>query len=90
MHSNACSLLLLALIALNAVFASPVSLHHKSAYAVKEIHHVPKQWSRVSSAPADHVLNLKIALKQNQFDELERHLYEGMYEILAPVVQTLP
>ncbi|KAA6413001.1 MAG: tripeptidyl peptidase [Lasallia pustulata] len=33
-------------------------------------------WTRVGPAPADHRINLQIGLKQSQFDELERHLYE--------------
>ncbi|KAI4253479.1 MAG: hypothetical protein L6R42_007567 [Xanthoria sp. 1 TBL-2021] len=35
------------------------------------------RWTRIRPAPADHVVKLQIALKQSQFDELERHLYEG-------------
>lgn len=46
-------------------------------YAVKERHVVPKQWTRLGRAPANAVLELRIALKQSQFDELERHLNEG-------------
>ncbi|RDI79773.1 hypothetical protein Vi05172_g10283 [Venturia inaequalis] len=45
-------------------------------YAVKERHVVPKQWTRLGRAPANAVLELRIALKQSQFDELERHLNE--------------
>ncbi|KAL8778677.1 MAG: hypothetical protein Q9203_001869 [Teloschistes exilis] len=48
----------------------------RSSYAVKDSHHVPRKWSRVSGAPSDHVVKLEIALKQSQFDELERQLYE--------------
>lgn len=32
----------------------------------------------MSPAPADHVIKVDIALKQSQFDQLERELYEGM------------
>ena len=74
--NGALNRLLLVLVATAAALASPLD-HLKSSYAVKEVHHVPPKWSRVSSAPADHVLNVQIALKQSQFDELERHLYEG-------------
>lgn len=49
----------------------------RPSYAVKDSHHVPRKWSRVSEAPSDHVVKLEIALKQSQFDELERQLYEG-------------
>ncbi|KAF2136827.1 uncharacterized protein K452DRAFT_362269 [Aplosporella prunicola CBS 121167] len=55
--------------------ASPV-LRTRSPYAVKDSHNVPRSWSRLSSAPGDHMINLQIGLKQGQFDELERHLYE--------------
>ena len=58
------------------ISASP--LHSRTAYAIKDSHNVPRQWSKVSSASSDHILHLQIALKQNNFDELERHLYEGM------------
>lgn len=47
-----------------------------SDYEVKDFHFAPRSFSRVRPAPQDHVMNLKIALKQSQFDELERHLYE--------------
>ena len=58
-----------------AVTASPV----RSTYAVKDRHYVPSRWSKVQRAPADHLINLQIGLKQSQFDELERHLYEGRW-----------
>jgi tripeptidyl-peptidase-1 len=32
----------------------------------------------VSRAPGDHMLHMQIGLKQERFDELERHLYEGI------------
>ncbi|TLD31936.1 putative aspartic-type endopeptidase [Venturia nashicola] len=47
-----------------------------STYAVKESHSVPKSWTRVASAPADHTINLRIGLTQGRFDELEKILYE--------------
>lgn len=62
-------------IAANIVFGSPVKT--RSTYAVKETHNVPSKWSRVGPAPRDHLINLSIGLRQSQFDELERHLYEG-------------
>ncbi|KKY15785.1 putative tripeptidyl-peptidase 1 precursor [Diplodia seriata] len=60
--------------AAQGVLASPIRA--RSPYAVKETHYVPRQWSRAGRAPDDHVLHLHIGLKQSQFDELERHLYE--------------
>ena len=56
-------------------WSSPV-LHH-SPYVVKESFSVPQKWSRLARAPSNHVLNLQIALRQSQFDDLERDLYEG-------------
>ena len=69
------SLLLACLVASEATFASP--LKARSPYAVKDSHHVPARWYRLDRAPADHMINLQISLKQSQFSELERHLYEG-------------
>jgi tripeptidyl-peptidase-1 len=66
------NLLLVLLAVSEAVLASPV----RSAYAVKDTHHVPQRWSRVQRADPDHMIYLQISLKQSQFDELERHLYE--------------
>lgn len=71
------SLLLACVVASEATFASPVKA--RSPYAVKDSHHVPTRWHRLDRAPADHVVNLQISLKQSQFGELERHLYEGKY-----------
>ncbi|KAJ7574359.1 peptidase S8/S53 domain-containing protein [Mycena floridula] len=36
----------------------------------------PRGWKVHSDAPADHVINMRIGLKQSQGDELIRHLYE--------------
>ena len=59
---------------LSTAFGSRLS---SRPYAVKERHVVPKKWTRIGRAPADAILELRIALKQSQFNELERHLYEG-------------
>lgn len=56
------------------VSAAPSSIWK---YAVKETHPVPTQWTHVSDAPANYVVKVDIALKQGQFDQLERQLYEG-------------
>jgi tripeptidyl-peptidase-1 len=32
---------------------------------------------KMGRAPADRMMNLQIGVKQSQFDDLERHLYEG-------------
>ena len=57
------------------VATSPLRVH--SSYAVKETHPVPPKWEIIGDAPANHIISLQIGLKQSQFDELERHLYEG-------------
>ncbi|KAK8188187.1 peptidase S8/S53 domain-containing protein [Phyllosticta capitalensis] len=57
-----------------AAAASP--LRARSPYAVKERHFVPRGWTSMGKAPSEHVIDLQIGLKQSQFDELERHLYE--------------
>ncbi|KAF4546234.1 Tripeptidyl-peptidase 1 precursor protein [Lasiodiplodia theobromae] len=60
--------------ATQAVLATPIRA--RTPYAVKESHYVPRQWSKTGPAPESHVIHLHIGLKQSQFDELERHLYE--------------
>jgi tripeptidyl-peptidase-1 len=55
------------------------SLRSRTPYAVKDTHHVPRSWTPVGPAPAEHMIRLQIGLKQGQFSELERHLYEGTY-----------
>ena len=49
----------------------------RSPYVVKGEHPVPRRWQRLDRAPATHPIELRIGLKSSQFDELERHLYEG-------------
>ncbi|KAF4302378.1 putative tripeptidyl-peptidase 1 precursor [Botryosphaeria dothidea] len=56
------------------VTASP--MRPRADYGIKEKFHVPRGWSRLGPAPAEHVINLRIGLKQGQFAELEKHLYE--------------
>jgi tripeptidyl-peptidase-1 len=56
---------------------SSFQLKSRTPYAVKDRHNVPRQWNRVGQAPAVHIIELQIGLKQGNFDELERHLYEG-------------
>jgi tripeptidyl-peptidase-1 len=62
---------------ISTVLGSPVS--SRSSYSVKERHVVPKGWTRTGPAPADTIVDLRIALKQSRFNELERHLLEGMF-----------
>jgi hypothetical protein len=69
--------LLSAAIAAQTVLAGPIRA--RTPYAVKESHHVPREWTKLDRASGDHVIHLQIGLKQGKFDELERHLYEGEY-----------
>ena len=59
----------------NLALAKPCN--PKFNYAVKEVHNPPRQWTRVKDAPKDSMLLLRIGLKMDRWDELERHLYEG-------------
>jgi hypothetical protein len=47
-------------------------------YQLKEFHPVPRGWTQLGRAPRSHSIQLEIGLKQSQFDELEKSLYEGM------------
>ncbi|PMD63736.1 uncharacterized protein K444DRAFT_661139 [Hyaloscypha bicolor E] len=38
---------------------------------------VPQKWRQAGKAAGGHVLHLNIGLKQSNFNELERHLYDG-------------
>lgn len=77
---------MLPLLAKNALMAllvgagtvSGSSVRSRTPYAVKDSHHVPRGWTPVGPAPAEHLIRLQIGLKQSQFSELERHLYEGI------------
>ncbi|PQE06032.1 tripeptidyl-peptidase 1 precursor protein [Rutstroemia sp. NJR-2017a BBW] len=66
---------LTAVLAAQSAVASAV-IRSRTSYAVKERHNVPRKWKRVARAPSEGIINLNIALKQSQFEELERHLYE--------------
>ena len=62
------------------VFIHPVLCsagQSRSSYTVKESHGVLKGWVPIASASPTHTIHLQIALRQQRFDELERHLYEG-------------
>lgn len=70
------AVLALALIPLPVTSASP--LHTRSPYVVKDNHPVPSGWEIIARAPIEEYIHLQIALKHGRFDELEKHLYEGM------------
>lgn len=73
------------LLVVASVTASPVV---RSDYAVRETHPIPSQWTKISSAPADHVLKVSIALKQGNFDKLEQKLYEGRNRLCSTIFTT--
>lgn len=73
--------LFVAFIFSNAVLGSTILT--RTPYAVKDSHLVPRQWNNRGRAPAEHLLHMQIGLKQGNFDELERHLYEGMLGFLS-------
>jgi tripeptidyl-peptidase-1 len=58
-----------------AVLGTPIQ--SRTAYAVKGKHPVPRPWTQRGRAPSSQMLHLQIGVKQSQFDELERQLYEG-------------
>ena len=68
--------LIYALAAVQAVIATPV--RSRTAYQVKERHFAPRKWQKLARAPSDHVIDLRIGVRQSNFDELERRLYEGL------------
>ncbi|KAF9450674.1 subtilisin-like protein [Macrolepiota fuliginosa MF-IS2] len=45
-------------------------------FRLKESIVPPHGWQKISTAPADHIIHLRIGLPQSNFKELERHLYE--------------
>ncbi|KAI1630893.1 tripeptidyl-peptidase 1 precursor [Biscogniauxia mediterranea] len=63
-----------ALLAAQAALAGPI--RSRTPYRVKDSHHVPRDWRRVGRAPANHVIDLQIGVKQGNFAALEKHLYE--------------
>ena len=69
------STLLAVFLTADAIAGTP--LIGRNTYSIKDSHHVPQQWARVGPAPAEHIINLNIGLKQSQFDKLEKQLYEG-------------
>lgn len=72
--------LLAAALAAQGALATPVRA--RSSYAVKETHNPPLGWTKVDRARAGHVIQLQIGLKQGNFEELEKQLYEGNTTLL--------
>lgn len=69
------STLLCAVIAAHAALATPIRA--RSPYVVKETHSAPREWTKLDRSNGESVIQLKIGLKQGNFDELDRHLNEG-------------
>ena len=76
---SAAKLFLVAGLLASSSVATPIQA--RSPYAVKDSHFVPPKWRQISPAPPYHNINLRIAVKQNKFDDLERHLYEGKSDV---------
>ena len=55
-------------------FASPTP--PSPLFTVKGTIPIPRKWSKTCHAPADHNIQLKIALPQPNFHILEQHLYD--------------
>lgn len=56
-------------------------------YTVKESHHVPSDFSRVGEAPGHHLMRLQVAVKQGQFEVLEKHLWESEFKTSTIMMQ---
>jgi len=70
------NLLVLAL-GLSTHLAAGNPIKSRSPLVVKDSHFVPSKWTNVGDAPENHVIELRIGVKQGDFDALEKHLYEG-------------
>jgi tripeptidyl-peptidase I len=70
-----CHVLVILLLFVTASIAS--DLPNRSSYAVRDSHRLPRRWARVGPAPAKHLVQLQIGLRQSNFSELQRNLYEG-------------
>jgi tripeptidyl-peptidase-1 len=65
------------LTAITAVSASPSASRRWTDFAVKDARRdLPSGWKLHSRAPADHAIDLRIALRQSKVDELVKRLYE--------------
>ena len=73
-------------IALTAVTAVSASRVKRSDFGVKDVHVTPKHWTKLGRAPKEQLLNLNIGLKQGNFAELERHLFEGVIKTPSSLI----
>ena len=67
----------LAAVAARDVLASPIQA--RSPYVVKETHYAPREWTKLERSHGGKTIQLQIGLKQGRFEELDRHLHEGMF-----------
>lgn len=82
------SVLLSVAIAAQAVLSSP--LQNGARYSVKETHFVPQKWNKIGKPAEEFRIHLNIGLKQSNFDELERHLYEGISKHYSLPLKGIP
>lgn len=78
----AAKILLVAGLAAQLTLGSPIRA--RSPYAVKDSHFVPIKFTKLGPAPEEHVIELRIGVKQGDFDALEKHLYEGIGSSIGP------
>jgi tripeptidyl-peptidase-1 len=71
------SIFLSVAVAAQIILGTPIRA--RTEYSVKETHPIPRGWSPAGRAHGNHMLHLQIGLKQENFDELDRHLYESMF-----------
>lgn len=76
------TILLSAAIGTQTVFGTPI--RSRTPYSIKEEHNVPRKWTNLGRAAGDHKLHLQIGLKQHNFAELDRQLYEGKIRFTCP------
>lgn len=82
------SVLVSVAITAQAVLSSP--LQNRAGYSVKETHFIPQKWSKIGKPADDFRIHLNIGLTQSSFDELERHLYEGISHLHTPSMKSRP
>ena len=59
-----------------------------SSHKIKEVINPPSKWTRGERAPSNAIIELRIALPQPNFPELERHLTEVRSVISYSLVES--
>lgn len=67
---------IVAALAANAVNAAATP-RARSVYQLKETHPAPRRWQKREPAPQSHVIDLQIGVRQSNYEELEKRLFEG-------------